>query len=486
MAQPSKLLIEFDRVDAERSLAKFIKMAWHVLEPSRPYVHGWHIDAICEHLEAVTAGDITRLLINIPPGAMKSMSVNVFWPAWEWGPQYMPATRYVNASYSDRLSIRDNRKCRMLMASEWYQERWGRVFRMSSDQNEKVKYENNKTGFRLATSVGGLGTGERGDRFIIDDPHNVKKGESEADRLEKELWFTESVPTRMNDPEKSAIVVIMQRVHERDISGLILENDYGYEHLMIPMEFEEKRRCTTSIGWIDPREKEGELMFPGRFPDKVVRRDKKVMGTYAVAGQFQQRPAPRDGGLFKRTWFGIIPAAPAGIQWCRGWDLAGTESSLGSDPDYTAGVLMGSDSDGCFYIAHVERFRATPAVVERTIKNVADQDRAAYGRVKISLPQDPGQAGKSQKQYLGKTLAGHVVTFSPETGSKFVRAEPFATQAEAGNVYLVAGDDSSWIKPFLDETCMFPGGSHDDQVDGASRAFNELLNEKFSYIGMRA
>jgi len=257
---PHKALIDIDRGEARESLAEFIKMAWHVLEPSREYVHGWHIDAICEHLEAVTRGDITRLLINVPPGAMKSLSTNVFWPAWEWGPMGMAANRYVCASYSDRLTIRDNRKCRNLISSPWYRARWGSKFQLVSDQNEKVKFENNRTGFKLATSVGGLGTGERGDRFVIDDPHNVKKGESQADRQEKRLWFKETVPTRVNDPEKSAIVVIMQRVHEDDISGVILSDDYGYEHLMIPMEFEPDRKCYTNIGWKDPRTKKDELI----------------------------------------------------------------------------------------------------------------------------------------------------------------------------------------------------------------------------------
>src|SRR5262249_34997198 len=158
---------------------------------------------------------ITRLLINIPPGAMKSLTTNVFWPAWEWGPRDLAHMRYIGASYSHDLTIRDNLRCRRLIESYVYQRLWGGRFRLNDDQNAKVRFANDRTGFKLATSVGGLGTGERGDRFIIDDPHNLVDGESEAKRDSTLAWFSEVVPTRLNDPESSAIVIIMQRVHER-------------------------------------------------------------------------------------------------------------------------------------------------------------------------------------------------------------------------------------------------------------------------------
>jgi len=301
LADPALGLSELDRLDAEDSLGAFVRQGWHILEPpSRPFVGGWHIDAICEHLEAVTAGQILRLLINIPPGAMKSLTCNVFWPAWEWGPRNLPHNRYVGASYSEALTIRDNLRCRRLIESEWYRVKWGDRFELTGDQNSKIKFETDRTGWKIATSVGGLGTGERGDRFVIDDPHNVKDGESEARRASTILWFNEVVPTRLNDPGKSAIVVIMQRVHERDVSGEILARELGYEHLMLPMEFEPDRACRTRIGFADPRTKEGDLLWPERMPAEIVARDKLVMGDYAVAGQFQQRPSPRGGPVQAR------------------------------------------------------------------------------------------------------------------------------------------------------------------------------------------
>ncbi len=293
LADPARGLRELERLECEAGLLGFTRHAWRLLEPGRRFVPGWHLEVLCDHLEAVTRGEITRLLINVPPGAMKSLTVAVLWPAWEWGPAGRPELRTIAASYSERLSLRDNMKCRRLVASAWYRGHWGRSVRLVGDQNAKGKFENARTGFRLATSVGGLGTGERGDRLVIDDPHNVQQAESAAVREATLRWFSETVPTRLND-SKSAIIVVMQRVHERDVSGLILAQELGYEHLMLPMRFEPKRACVTSLGPADRRRKAGELLWPERFPEAAVRALEQAMGSYAAAGQFQQRPAPRD------------------------------------------------------------------------------------------------------------------------------------------------------------------------------------------------
>lgn len=440
-----------------------------MLEPGRPYVHGWHIDALAEHLEAVSDGRLLRLLINVPPGTMKSLATSVAWPAWEWGPRNEPWRRYVCASYSRTLSIRDNRRCRRLVESDWYRARWGDRVRLVGDQNAKELYETSATGFKLATSVGGVGTGQRGDRVIIDDPHNVLDGESAAKRLEAILWFTEVMPTRLNDPKTSAIVVIMQRVHEADVSGEILARELGYEHLMLPMRFEPERRCSTAIGFTDPRTAEGELLFPARFPPEVVERDEKVLGEYATAGQLQQRPAPRKGGLFDKAWLGIVPAAPAGLQLVRAWDLAATDPKPGQEPSWTVGLLLGRDRAGLHFVVDVVRLRGNPGAVEAAIVNTAKQD----GRgVTIDLPQDPGQAGKAQIAHLVARLAGHAVVWSPESGDKVTRATPVSAQAEAGNVKLV---EAPWNRALLDELGTAPRGKFTDQMDALSRAFHRLL-----------
>ena len=262
----------------EESLAEFIKQAWPVIEPANPYVHNWHIDFITRHLEAVTAGEITRLLINVPPGAMKSLIVNVFWPSWEWA--QTPDKRYLCTSHSQNLAIRDSTKMRRLVTSEWYRARWGDIVELTGDQNAKTKFENTATGFREAVAFQSL-TGVRADRVTIDDPHSVDSAMSDIQRQSTLETFLEAVPTRLTNPKQSAIVVIMQRLHTDDVSGIILEKNLGYEHIMLPMEFDPDRRCVTSLGFEDPRETEGELLFPARFPREVVERDKQVMGPWA-------------------------------------------------------------------------------------------------------------------------------------------------------------------------------------------------------------
>lgn len=457
--------LAIEREACRRSLATFVREAWHVLEPGTEYVHGWHVDAICRHLEAVTSGEITRLLINIPPGTMKSTLTSVFWPAWEWGPAGMPHIRMIGASHEAGLATRDARKMRMLVTSDWYQARW--PLPLAADQSEKVNFENQHTGFRQACPVRSM-TGKRGHRIIWDDPHSAEGSNSEAERVEAVRIFRETLPTRLVTPKTSAIIVVMQRLHEKDVSGEILSSDYGYEHLCLPMEFEADRRSVTSIGFSDPRTREGELLFEGRFPREVVDRDKKIMGSYAVAGQFQQKPAPRDGGMFNRNWFEVVDAAPASSRKVRRWDFAATEKTATNDPDWTAGLLM-SESEGIYYVENVVRDQLSPAGVERLLRTIAAQDGTA---VKIRIPQDPGAAGKSTAMHQIKLLAGYDVRAELETGSKEVRANPVSAQAEAGNIKLVRGP---WNEAFLDEVGMFPNAAHDDQVDALSGAFASLL-----------
>ncbi len=426
-AERERVAHDAERIRARcQSLAAFVREAWHVLEPGSEYIHGWHIDAICAHLEAITDGRITRLLINVPPGTMKSLIVSVFWPAWEWGPRGLAWMRYLTTSYSESYVKRDSRRMRDLVQSDWYRSLWPEVSLVRSGE---ASFANSATGFREGVPFQSL-TGGRGHRVLIDDPHSTETAESPAERQRTTRIFRESVPSRLVDPKTSAIVVIMQRLHEEDVSGQCIKLGLGYEHLMLPMEFEPERRCRTSIGFEDPRTYENELLFPERFPREVVDRDKRPMGSYAVAGQFQQRPVPREGGLFKREWFEgkFITAAPAATKWVRHWDLAATAEQDGKE-------------------------------------------------VEISLPQDPGQAGKVQARDFVAMLAGYVVKAEPETGDKVTRAEPFSAQCEAGNVYIVSGD---WNADYIDELCLFPGGSFKDQVDASSGAFGRLLKGRSS------
>lgn len=511
---PAQVMLELDRGRAEESLSDFGALAWHVLEPpSRPLIRDYAWWAICEHLEAIHRGEIHQLVINVPPGFSKSLLLNVFFPAWEWGPRNRPDLRYNCYSYAQDLTIRDNRKCRNVIQSDLYQGLWGDRFFLVSDQNAKVRFDTNRAGFKIATSIGGVTMGERADRNNVDDPNNVKTVESDTQRNDALYWFAEVLPTRVNDPGRSATIVIQQRTHQKDVTGLILEKELGYTWLCLPMEYE-GRRCFTEIrrpktrprkvqrvktpddplpSWVDagkvpkdatsvgpvrslynwePRKRKLQLLSPRRVPEKYLEEDLKpslrsMGGTYAESGQLQQRPVPRGGGMFQRGDFQIVTMAdiPAGLFPARGYDLAASEEATAS---WSAGVKIAIRLPAV-YILDADRIHGTPGKVETWMKALAAADGK---RCEIDFPQDPGQAGKWQKGHLGGVLAGYNVHSSPESGSKEDRARPLASQSELGNLYLLEGP---WNDTFIAEACLFPRGDFKDLIDAASRAYARAL-----------
>jgi predicted phage terminase large subunit-like protein len=449
------------------TLDGFIAEFWPILEPKKELKFGWALMAMCRHLEAVTAGLIQFLLITVPPGMMKSLLL-VFWTAWEWGPKGRPDIQVLATSYSQPNVLRDNIKLRRLVESEKFQALW--PLKLRDDQNAKGKFENTGNGFSEARPFSSM-TGGRGDRVKIDDPHSTETAESDTERETTVRIFREGISDRLNDVMTSAIVLIMQRLHEQDVAAVALKLDIGFVHLNLPMEFDPERACRTYVGgelfFVDPRTEEGELLFPERFPRAEVERLKKAKGSYAWSGQYQQLPTPRSGGMFQRGDFEIVDAVPAGAQRCRAWDFAATEQKQGKQPDWTVGLKM-AHVNGIFYVEDVRRDRWSPAQVETNLKNTASQDGTS---VRVRMPQDPGAAGKADAQTKIKLLAGYDVRAYPVTGEKSVRAKPASAQAEAANVKLVRGD---WNEAFLDEVCSFPNAQFDDQVDAFADALNEL------------
>lgn len=396
-------------------------------------------------------------------------------------------TKFTYLSYQQELTTRDSISCRRLIDSPWYQDLFGDRFRFSHDENRTTKFTNSRGGHRLSLSIQGKITGEGADVFVIDDPHNVKDMESRVLRESTLRVWDEALPTRLNDPNWSPFVIIMQRTHERDLCGHILAKELGWTHLCLPAEYEPDHpfQMKTSVKrrdgrvWSDPRQP-GEPLWKSRFTPTVLKEWKGRMSSYAVAGQLQQRPAPREGGLFKLSWFAdrYVEAVPANAERVRAWDLAGTEGGS-SDPDWTVGVKMAKSRDGLYYVEDVIRLRGSPHEVKQMIRATAELDEARHGRCHIRIPQDPGQAGKAQAIDIVKSLAGFVVNARPVSGDKEVRARPFASQCEAGNVRLLKSvGDKGWNLDFIDELCVFPNGRHDDQVDAVADAFIELTQMK--------
>lgn len=445
---------------AKRSLADFARMAWHVLEPATELKWGWALDAICEHLEAVSYGQSRRLLMNVPPGSMKSLLTGVIWPAWEWGPRDRAELRFLGTAHKQDLAVRDNLKCRRLIQSKWYQERW--PVNLTSDQNAKTKFENDRTGFREAMAFESM-TGSRGDNVILDDPHSVDDANSVAKLLSGVTTFREALPSRVNN-DRSAIVCVMQRLNEADVSAVAIE--LGYDHLCIPMRYE-PGRSKHVFGPGDPRKAEGELMFPERFPEAQVVELEKTMGSYAVAGQLQQRPAPRGGGIIKTAWFRQYRELPP-MEWRQ--IHADTAQKTGEENDYSVFQCWGRSVTGQAVL--IDQIRGKWEAPE-----LLTQARAFWLKHK-AIPCAPLRAMKVEDKVSGtgliQTLRREGVAVVPVQRSKdkVSRAYDAAAFIESGNVLLPEWAD--WLDGFMSEAATFPSGAHDDQLDPMFDAVHDV------------
>lgn len=447
-------LLAVERELCRRSLAHFARRAWHVLEPAAELKWGWALDAICLHLEAVTDEQINRLLMNVPPGTMKSLLTGVIWPAWEWGPRNMPEMRYVGTAHEETLAIRDSRKCRDLIKSEWYQNLW--PVELSRDLDGKREFGNTKKGSRQARAFTSM-TGVRGDRVLLDDPISADNANSEAKLEAARLAFTETLPTRVNS-DKSAIVVIMQRLNEKDVSGVIKEMGLNYCHLYIPMRFEAANRCVTSIGWSDPRTVEGELMFPERFDEAQVSELEKTLGSYGTAGQLQQRPAPRGGGILKDEWYGYYSLLPK-MEFRN--IHADTAQKTEEQNDYSVFQCWGRSVTGDAIL--IDQIRGKWEAPELLVQ------ARAFWHKHLNLDASALRAMQVEDKASGtgliQTLRREGVPVVPiqRNKDKVSRAMDAAPFIESGNVLLPI--DAPWLSEFLAESSAFPGGTHDDQLD---------------------
>ena len=441
-----------------RNLKDFIRTAWPIIEPSE-LVWGWHIDAVAKHLEAVTRGQIRNLLITIPPRHAKSTIVSVMWPSWEWATS--PERRWLFASYAESLAIRDNVKARRLVQSPWYQLNWGYVFQFQGDQNEKRKVETDRGGHRIAVGTGGAATGEGGDRLVIDDPHNIAEIESAITRKGVLDWFDQVWSTRANNPKTTARVIIMQRSHCDDLAGHVLEQG-GWEHLSIPTEYEGATR-KTAIGWCDPRTAEGALLWPERFGPVEVVEAKRTLGSFAYAGQHQQRPVPATGGVWKRAWFRFYRRAELPAKFdltMASWDCAFKDLKT---CDFVAGQLWGRKAADFYFLDQVHARLDFPA----TLQAIRDLNRRAKYAVNGVLIEDKAN-GSAVISTLKLEIPG-LIAVDPE-GGKEGRAAAVAPLIEAGNVLLPMPDEQPWIEDTLIEFVTFPAARHDDRVDAASQA----------------
>ena len=411
-----------------------------------------HHAAICNALMRVFNGDTKRLIINVPPRYSKTELVNNF---ISWSQGHAPDSEYILTSYSAQLATNNSWQIREMVKQPEYREIFNRV-QLLPDSSAKHEWRTTAGGIVYAAGAGGTitgyGAGKHRDGFagalILDDPHKADEARSEVMRKNVIDWFQNTLESRKNSPN-TPIIIIKQRLHENDLSGFLLAGGNGeeWEHLNIP--------ALTN---------DGESFWEAQFPLATLRRMEQA-APYVFAGQYMQRPAPLDGGVFKPGMLQVIDALPAErIAWVRGWDFGATD---GGDP--TAGAKIGRLPDGRLIIADMVHGQWGPDERDAVLRNTASQD--GHG-VRISIPQDPGQAGKTQALYMTRMLQGYRVHTSPESGDKVTRAEPFAAQVNVGNVLMLRG---GWNHGLIEEMRMFPNGSHDDRIDACSRAFAELI-----------
>ena len=471
--------IDFDVVLAKRSFRDFVEMSFPVIEPKGRFVPGWHIDCVCDHLQAVVSGEIQDLLINIPPGHMKSMLGSVLLPAWLWTEpltketryQAGPETRFMGASYGYDLAVRDSLLTAKLVNSDWYQARWPNVGVSGANTHTiSTIYR----GFRMATSIGGAVTGKHVHYQLIDDPLKAGEGMSAAAREAAWSFIGQTLSTRLLPGGKR--ICIMQRLHEDDPAGHMLR-DGGWTHLCLPEEYEPKRTFYSPLGWVDPRKQEGDLLWPDFFSARDHDARKKALGSYGTAGQLQQRPAPEEGGVIKRNVFRVYTELPAkfDMTW-QSWD-----SALSNTNDPWAGGAFGSIGNDIYLLpGFVNALLTFPQAIE-AMKLKHEKHKKTESAIVI----ENKAAGKPAKDTLTEWKIPCLRMYDPGSNDKMVRVHAIIPFLESGHFYIPDIKLEPRIEEYITQLISFPNASHDDMVDFTTQAILWWRMNKGAYSAFK-
>lgn len=462
-----------------RSLEAYVGEAWRQVNPETPLVWNWHIGAICELLEAVTAGEVQNALFNVPPGFAKSLIISVLWPTWEWGPKGLPHLSHLAASNSRELAVRDTLRARRVIQSDWYQRHYGDAFRLAGDQNRKMRFDNDRGGSRFATSVGS-GTGERGNRVILDDPHQLDDAEH-PDRIRKAVRYNNvTLDSRLADRERDSKVVVQQRVVRRDVSGDIMrkmaEGGRHYEVLVLPMRHNptfqalvhrRNRRDPKKLRYPDPRTEPGELLDPNRYSAESVAQDEIQYGGQAAA-VLDQNPEESSASVFKRTDFRRHQAAELAEAPAIGrYVILDMADEVEEENDHTAwGVFdLTPDYHGRFVDCGMEKLEHPDRLdLVRNLATIHNWD-GMLRQVVIERTSGGRSALQSFTSAADAWLAPYIKGYDPGTRSKVQRAKSASLWTRQGCVTLPRPDEAAWVEPFTEELFDFPDVEHDDRTD---------------------
>lgn len=440
-------------------LAFYTEQAFKVLEPESTYEHNWHVDVICQHLQKVYKGEIRNLDINIPPRTIKSVLVNIVFPTWCWLND--PSFKFISCSYADALSVKFNMKRRDLVKSDFYQ--MIKSIKIKEDADQQRYIENEHNGFFLSTSVGGSATGLGADVLLIDDALSAQDSFSTTKREFANQWYASTFHNRLKDKRTGCRINVMQRLHEKDLSGFLAEN-YNFEKLVIPM-IKEKTQVTNSTNWVDPR-KEGEFLHPQRYSEKEMQDEIKGLGSYGWAGQMQQRPVPKEGGIIKTEWFRYWDQLPTEkVQWLISADLT-FKGDISSD--YVAIQLWLKHLES-FYLVDLIRGKWGFSKTKQMFKAFCQKHPQARKKVIEDKANGPALIDDLKNEISG------LIPWNPGRLSKEERVYIVEPLYEAGQIYHPKGIDLVAI--YEEELTMFPKASHDDQVDAATQAIIKLKKQ---------
>lgn len=461
-----------------RSFAHFVRHSWSMIEPGVELRWNWHLDAISEFVEAVSAGHITNGVITIPPRTLKSRLVTIMWPVWEWLSN--PSTKFITASYAASLALDHSVQSRDLIRSPWHERLYTGVYELAGDQNVKGYYKNNQGGHRVATSVGGSATGWGADIIIADDPINVKEASSELIRAAALEWWRKVMPSRLNDPRTGRKLVVMQRVHEDDVAAWCISN--GYTHLNLPMEYDPKSSCTVpEIGWKDPRTEPGELLHPDRYGTEQVDMLRRELGSFGFEAQYNQQPRPiDDNAMFPVGKWGLweaLPTMPDGSLRTPDDTLIAADLTFTGKRQRASGGFTNPDYVvmQLWYRYGAERYLIDESRGQWSYTATKTQMRGFVERAATTHP-FPAQRVIVEAKANGEALIDDlrsvipgIVGWNPDRfGDKVQRAWAAQPLQEAGQLWIPARVE--WLDDWRLELAAFPNGRWDDRVDALSMA----------------
>ena len=519
-AKVDRYVILEEKERCEENLSEFIRCAWPSID-SAPYMQCWAIDAMADHLEAISSGHIKRLLINISPRTAKTSVCSIIFPAWIWARSQVgflsgPQVKFLCASYNHSLSLDSANKSRRLLFSPWFQKLWPGKIVLREDQNAKFQFENTSGGARISTSVGGSLLGLGADIAIADDLNKVGTDktatmETDAETVAVENFWNELHSTRLNDPKQSAVIAVQQRTKEKDVSGLILDGEEDFVHLMIPMRHDEQRHCVTvklpqyddDEPWQDPRSEEGELMWPERFGEVEVRKLENALGPFLAAGRLQQAPSPKGGGIIKRDWWQPWDQEEArryGLEWNGGLKefphfelvVGSLDTSYGEkqENDYNAltvwGVWIDRNRNRRAMLMYAWRKRLplhgkiVSAFPNEAKVNFEQRQKEAWGLVELVA--DTCKRYKVKRLLIedktrGRDVANEInrlytrenwgVELINPIGDKVSRVHSIVPLFTDNAIWA---PDTKWADMVIVEAMNFPKADHDDLVDSCSMA----------------